>query len=105
MESNDWILTAYCTCQWCCNNSNGISASGKLLTEADEGKVCSAPTSYPFFSVLQISGEWEGIVTVVDRDCRRDDKRLDIFMSTHEKAVSFGFKADCSVTLIKQECN
>ena len=97
-SSNDnWTLTSYCKCKKCCGKDDGVSASGRVLTNADEGKVCAAPSSFPFGTVLTISGGWSGRVTVVDRGGDIHGKRLDIYMSSHQNAINFGRKSGCSV--------
>lgn len=97
-ESSGWKLTAYCTCSKCCGKSDGITASGYKLTSSDHLKVCAAPSNIPFHTVIHISGGWNGTVKVVDRGGAINGKRLDIFCKSHQDALQFGVKNNCSIS-------
>ena len=96
--SSGWKLTAYCACAKCCGKSDGITASGYKLSAADHLKVCAAPSNFAFGRVLKISGGWNGTVTVRDRGGAIKGKRLDIFCRTHQEALNFGVKYNCTVS-------
>lgn len=95
---SDWTLTAYCSCSKCCGKSDGITASGHVLSSSDHLKVCAAPKEIPFGTVINISGGWSGSVEVVDRGGSIKGKRLDIYCSSHQEALNFGRKKKCSIS-------
>jgi 3D (Asp-Asp-Asp) domain-containing protein len=49
------------------------------LTNADALKVCAAPKEFDFGTIINISGGWNGVVTVHDRGGAIKGKRLDIY--------------------------
>ncbi len=87
VESNEetWTLTAYCGCKKCCGKEDCISASGRKLTNADALKVCAAPSTFPFGTVLTVSGGWSGTLEVVDRGGAIKDRRLDVWLGDSTK--------------------
>ena len=92
-----WELTAYCSCSKCCGKSNGITASGYKLTSSDHLKICAAPSNIPFHTIINISGGWNGTVKVEDRGGAINGKRLDIYCKTHQEALQFGRKKNCTI--------
>ena len=96
--SSGWKLTAYCPCARCNGNSNGTTASGYQLKSSDHLQICAAPRNIPFHTVIHISGGWNGTVRVEDRGGAIDGKRLDIFCRSHQEAMNFGVKNNCTIS-------
>lgn len=96
-ECSGWLLTAYCSCSKCCNKADGITASGYKLKDSDHLKICAAPKNIPFHTVIHISGGWNGNVTVEDRGGAINGKRLDIYCKSHQDALQFGKKENCTI--------
>ena len=96
--SSGWTLTGYCSCAKCCGKSDGITSSGYQLTDADHLKVCAAPSSFAFGTTINISGGWSGSVVVQDRGGDIKGKRLDIYCKTHQEALNFGKKTNCTIS-------
>ena len=96
--SSGWKLTAYCSCAKCCGKSNGITASGYQLKSSDHLQICAAPKTIPFHTVIHISGGWDGTVKVEDRGGDINGKRLDIFCKSHQEALQFGVKNNCTIS-------
>ena len=92
-------MTAYCHCARCCGKSDGITASGHRLSPGDAGRVCAAPSSFAFGTVLNVTGGWNGTLTVVDRGGAIQGNRIDVYYPTHEQALQFGVKHNCTVTV------
>ena len=90
-------LTAYCHCSQCCGKSDRITASGHRLNESDHLQVCAAPKNFPFGTIIHISGGWNGTVRVVDRGGAINGKRLDIYCRSHQEALQFGRKKNCTI--------
>ena len=97
-DDSGWKLTAYCSCVQCCGKSDGITASGYHLTSSDHLKICAAPKNIPFHTVIHITGGWNGIVKVEDRGGAIKGKRLDIYCRTHQEALQFGVKNNCTLS-------
>ena len=93
-----WKLTAYCPCAKCCGKSDGITASGYQLKSSDHLQICAAPNTFPFHTIIYISGGWNGTVRVEDRGGAIKGKRLDIFCRTHQEANQFGVKNNCTIS-------
>jgi 3D (Asp-Asp-Asp) domain-containing protein len=98
----DWELTAYCKCVKCCDKKDGTTASGYKLTDSDHHKVCAAPSTFAFGTVITISGGWSGTVTVQDRGGAIKGKRLDIYCKTHDLALQLGRKKKCTIQYTKE---
>ena len=96
--NSGWKLTAYCPCSRCNGNSNGATASGYKLKSSDHLQVCAAPNNIPFNTIIHISGGWNGTVKVVDRGGAINGKRLDIFCRSHQEAMQFGVKNNCTIS-------
>lgn len=78
--------TAYCACAKCCGKSDGITASGE---KAKEGVTIAADWKVlPKGTEVDIEGL--GSRTVQDRGGAIKGRRIDVFMSSHEKALEFG---------------
>lgn len=82
-------LTYYCSCSKCCGKSNGITASGK---KAQEG-ITVASNSLPLGTKISINGH---IYTVQDRGGMASNV-IDIFVSSHQKALNLGVKYNVPV--------
>ena len=97
-KEDGWTLTAYCSCSKCCGKSDGVTASGHKLSSADHLKVCAAPNTFNFGTMINVSGGWTGTVKVVDRGGAIKGKRLDIYCKTHNDALNFGKKTNCTIS-------
>lgn len=86
-------ITYYCPCEKCCGKSDGITASGALVT-ADH---TVAADGFEFGTQLMINGT---IYTVEDRGGAIKGNRIDIFCNTHEEALEKGID-NYEVYLIK----
>lgn len=86
-------LTYYCSCSKCCGKSNGITASGK---KAQEG-ITVASNSIPLGTKISIDGH---IYTVQDRGGMASNV-IDIFVSSHQKALNLGVKYNVPVYKVK----
>lgn len=82
-------LTYYCSCSKCCGKSDGITASGK---KAQEG-ITVASNSIPLGTKISIDGH---IYTVQDRGGMASNV-IDIFVSSHQKALNLGVKYNVPV--------
>lgn len=82
-------LTYYCSCSKCCGKSDGITASGK---KAQEG-ITVASNSLPLGTKISINGH---IYTVQDRGGMASNV-IDIFVSSHQKALNLGVKYNVPV--------
>ena len=78
--------------------TNSITSSGYQLKSSDHLQICTAPNTIPFHTVIHISGGWNGTVKVEDRDGTINGKRLDIFCRSHEEALQFGVKNNCTIS-------
>lgn len=85
-EWEDYILTAYCSCEKCCGKSDGITASGTIATPGRT--VAVDTTNIPYGTTVEI----DGFGTYVAEDCGGSIKgnRIDIFFADHEQAMNFG---------------
>lgn len=92
-SGSECVITAYCPCEKCCgiwakNRPNGVvyTASGEV---AQEGVTVAADWDvYPAGTVLYIEGMGEYVVQDVGGAV--NGNHIDIFLSSHEKAVNFG---------------
>lgn len=81
-----FTVTAYCGCEKCSGGHNK-TASGTTPTE---GRTIAADTSIlPFGSQVVIDGV---VYTVEDRGSGVNGNHIDIFFSTHDKAMAYGSK-------------
>lgn len=80
-------ITGYCSCSRCCGKETGITASGTVATA---GRTIAADTSqFSFGSKLVINGH---TYTVEDRGGAIKGNRIDIFFSSHSKALDWGVR-------------
>ena len=77
----DYRITYYCNCPICCGKWSYTTASGDTTVE---GVTCAADPSIPFGTKLLINGH---IYTVQDRGGAIKGKHIDIYVSSHEKAL------------------
>jgi 3D (Asp-Asp-Asp) domain-containing protein len=82
-----FTVTAYCHCRVCTHRGDGITASGIRVRE---GITIAAPRSIPFGTRIHIPGA--GWRTVQDRLSRRYDHRLDLYFTSHKRALQWGIK-------------
>lgn len=78
-------LTAYCPCTKCCDNGNGITATG---VKAIAGRTIAVdPNVIPYGSEVVIYGH-----TYIAEDCGGlvNGNEVDIFFDTHQEALDFG---------------
>jgi 3D (Asp-Asp-Asp) domain-containing protein len=93
--NRQYTVTAYCHCSTCCGRSGQPTANGATPTV---GVTVAAPRAIPFGTRLRIEGLGERIVQ--DRQSKKFDDRIDIFMASHEEAVKFGVRT-LQVTIIR----
>jgi 3D (Asp-Asp-Asp) domain-containing protein len=102
-------ISAYCPGPCCCGRfADGRTADNHVITAADYGRICAAPKSYPFGTIINIPG----IGRVVTRDRGGSIKaagdkvagnvleydRLDILFKDHRAALNWGVKyLNCEV--------
>lgn len=79
-------ITYYCECSICCGIYSGMhkTASGAVPTE---GVTVAADASIPFGTQLEVDGH---VYTVQDRGGMINANHLDIFKSSHSKALASG---------------
>lgn len=85
-------LTAYCSCEKCCEQWAKNRPNGKVLTasgaEAKAGVTIAADTKVlPFGTVVIINGHE---YTVQDRGGAIKGNRIDIYFNSHKEAMNFG---------------
>lgn len=80
-------VTAYCHCAICCGEARRPTASG-VVPRA--GVTCAGPRRMAFGTRLLIPGI--GWRVVEDRTAPEFDGRIDIFMTSHKRAMRFGVK-------------
>jgi 3D (Asp-Asp-Asp) domain-containing protein len=81
----------------CCNKSDGITSSGYELDASDAGKICAAPKDFAYGTVIHVSGGWTGTLEVQDRGGAIKGKKLDVYFPTHQQALNFGKKTNCTI--------
>ena len=86
-------LTYYCSCSKCCGKSDGITASGK---KAQEG-ITVASNSIPLGTKISIDGH---VYEVQDRGGMASNV-IDVFVSSHQKALNLGVKYNVPVYKVK----
>jgi len=91
-STNEWKITAYCSCVKCCGKSDGITASGKKVKY---GYI--ACNWLPFGTIVEIKGM--GKFKVMDRGAKslfgsksNHIKHLDVWFPSHSQAKQFGVK-------------
>ena len=75
-------VTAYCSCAKCCGKVSHTTASGATTVE---GVTIAADPSIPFGTKLMIN---DHVYTVQDRGGAIKGNHIDIYMSSHSKALS-----------------
>ena len=87
VDGGTYKITGYCECASCCGKSTGITASG---TRAKAGRTIAADTSVlPFGTKVVINGH---TYTVEDRGGAINGNRIDLFFSSHVKALEWGVR-------------
>ena len=84
---DQYVVTAYCACEKCCDKTDGITASG---TKALANHTIAASPIFDFGTQIRINGI---VYTVEDRGGAIQGNRLDIYMDTHEEAIRLGSKS------------
>ena len=81
----NFTATAYCPCAECCDDEDGITATGTVATEGRT--IAVDPSIIPYGTEIVIDGH-----TYTAEDCGGaiDGKTVDIFFNTHEEALQFG---------------
>ena len=79
-------VTAYCACSKCCGKSTGRTASG---TRATAGRTVAASRRFSFGTKLLINGK---VYVVEDRGGAIQGNRIDVYMTSHSKALAWGVK-------------
>lgn len=79
-------VTAYCACAKCCGKSTGRTASG---TRATPGRTVAASRRFSFGTKLLINGK---VYVVEDRGGAIQGNRIDIYMTSHSRALAWGVK-------------
>lgn len=88
-------ITGYCGYSSCCGKTTGITASG---TKATAGRTIAADTSkLPFGTKVVINGH---TYTVEDRGGAIRGNRIDVFFSSHAKALEWGVRY-CDVYTVR----
>ena len=88
-------ITGYCGCSSCCGKTTGITASG---TKATAGRTIAAgPSKLPFGTKVVINGH---TYTVEDRGGAIRGNRIDVFFSSHAKALEWGVRY-CDVYTVR----
>lgn len=81
----NFTATAYCPCAECCDEADGITATGTVATAGRT--IAVDPSIIPYGTELVIDGH-----TYTAEDCGGAivGKTVDIFFNTHEEALQFG---------------
>jgi len=91
MPLTNLILTAYCSCHLCCGEwSIGAHQRTASGTIPKEGRTIAC-NFLPFGTRIRIQG-FSNTFVVEDRLHPKYTNRVDIFFSTHRKALKFGIK-------------
>lgn len=83
--TQQYVITAYCSCASCCGKTDGITASG---VKAVEGITVAMNKSIPFGTKIYIDGVGERIVQ--DRGGSIKGNRIDLYFDSHQEALNFG---------------
>jgi len=91
--------TAYCPCSKCCGKfADGITANGHKIRPGDA--FVAASKDIPFGTMMIVPGyNNDRPVPVLDRGGAITAGRLDLFFSTHQKALEWGVK-NVEVTIL-----
>ena len=80
-------ITGYCGCSSCCGKTDGVTASG---TQATAGRTIAADTTkLPFGTKVVIDGH---TYTVEDRGGAIKGNKIDVYFSSHSKALQWGVR-------------
>jgi len=87
LPNQDFIInaSAYTASADECGKSDGITASGRKVTE---GRTLACPSRYPFGTKIEIDGM--GTYVCEDRGGAIRGNRFDIYMRTKKEAFAFG---------------
>ncbi|MEG2522290.1 MAG: 3D domain-containing protein [Anaerovoracaceae bacterium] len=85
----EYKATYYCPCEQCCGKSDGITASGE---KAVEGQTIACPPDIPFGTVIVLEDKQGNKQEYIcqDRGGAIKDKRLDIYMDSHNECLKNG---------------
>lgn len=86
-EPEIWTVTAYCACDICCGKSDGITASGAMVTPY---RTVAADPAIAYGTTVWIEGLGERVVE--DRGSAIRGKHLDVYMDSHQDALDFGVR-------------
>lgn len=91
-------ITYYCSCYLCCGKTDGITASGTVATE---GRTIAADTSIiPMGTNVIIDGN---SYIVEDRGGAIKNKKIDIFVNSHSRALDLGVRnAEVFVKIVEE---
>lgn len=81
----NFTATAYCPCAECCDDEDGITATGTVATAGRT--IAVDPSIIPYGTQLVIDGHR---YTAEDCGGAIDGKKVDIFFNSHEEANQFG---------------
>ena len=101
-DTTTFEVTAYCNCRKCCGKSRnhplyGITASGK---RARWGTVAADWRVLPKGTKLKIEG-FRTVFTVEDKGGAIKGNRIDVWYSSHRKALKFG-RRKLKVTILRR---
>ncbi len=92
--------THYCACEICCGKSNGITASGKKLTNGMDNPYYVACNWLPLGSIIEVSGV---TYTVVDRGGSGLSRtgRIDIYTPEGHDAAKKNGRGSASIKILR----
>ena len=91
----DFKITYYCACEICCDKETGITATGTPVIEGQT--IAVDPSIIPYGSKVIIGGH---VFTAEDCGGAIKDKRIDIYVNSHEEALALG-TTNATVYLVK----
>ena len=92
-------LTFYCSCQKCCSIPNNKCANGEYPKEGLT--VACDPRVIPLGTYIEIEGF--GVRKCMDTGSAIKSRKLDVYVSSHSKALELGRKKNVKVHLAEQE--
>ena len=96
--AGSYTVTAYCPCVKCCgSHADGITATGK---KAVEGMIASDWRRLPPGTKVRLSCFPGRTFVVEDRGGAIKGRRIDIYMSSHGKALRFGIRRRTKVWIV-----
>ncbi len=81
-------VTAYCPCPLCCGKGDGITSSGQRARP--HHTIAVDPSVIPLGATVYLEGL--GIFIAEDTGGAIRGNRIDLFMSGHHQALSFGVR-------------